>query len=68
MTKKFKIKGMHCTSCVLDIDGTLEDLPGVEKAATSYAREETEISFDEKQISLPKIASELKKLGYQLEI
>lgn len=33
------IEGMHCTSCAMTIDEELEDLPGVKRAKTSYARE-----------------------------
>ena len=44
--KKLKIEGMHCTSCAMNIDFDLEDLDGIKKAKTSYAKSETEIEFD----------------------
>lgn len=61
----FKIAGMHCTSCALDIDGTLEDTAGVVSANTNYARSQTEVQFDEDKIQHKKITDILKNLGYE---
>ena len=44
--KKFKITDMHCSSCVLTIDMALEDLEGVKKSQTSYAKGEVEVELD----------------------
>ncbi len=40
MNKKviFKIQGMHCTSCAMNIDGELEDTEGIKEAKTNYAK------------------------------
>jgi copper chaperone CopZ len=62
--KKFKIIGMHCTSCALIIDGDLEDLDGVISSATSYARQETIIEFDELKVDHEKIIEIIKRNGY----
>lgn len=62
--KKFKIDGMHCTSCAMTIDFDLEDLEGVLKANTSYAKQFTEIEFDETVITDGKIIEVIKKTGY----
>lgn len=62
--KKFKITGMHCTSCAMNIDGELEDLTGVKEANTSYAKAETEVSYDPDKVSLKDIESAVKKAGY----
>lgn len=62
--KKFKITGMHCTSCAMTIDMDLEDLPGVAKAHTSYAKGETEVEFDPDKIVDQKILETIKKSGY----
>ncbi len=63
--KKFKIEGMHCTSCAITIDMDLEDLDGVEKVQTSYAKAETEVVFDEGKVSEEKIIETITKLGYK---
>ncbi|OGH12721.1 MAG: hypothetical protein A2776_03495 [Candidatus Levybacteria bacterium RIFCSPHIGHO2_01_FULL_40_10] len=62
--KKLKIEGMHCTSCAMNIDFGLEDL-GVKSAKTSYARQETEVEFDEKKIKQQNIIDQIKKTGYK---
>lgn len=61
---KLKIKGMHCVSCCLNIDGELEDTEGVKKSVTSYAREQTEVEFDEEKIAPDKLKNIIKKVGY----
>lgn len=37
----FRIEGMHCASCALLIDDTLEDLPGVASTQTSMKQRRT---------------------------
>ncbi|MEK7518045.1 MAG: heavy metal-associated domain-containing protein [Patescibacteria group bacterium] len=66
--KKFKIDGMHCTSCCLNIDFDLEDLNGVSSAKTSYTRQECEVEFDEKKIRITDIITQIKNTGYQAKI
>jgi len=61
---KLKIEGMHCTSCATNIDFDLEDL-GVKNAKTSYAKQETEVEFDEEKIKPQKIIEQIKKTGYK---
>ena len=62
--KKYKITGMHCTSCALTIDMGLEDVPGVESARTSYAKSEVEVEFDSNKIPDNSIIETIKKSGY----
>lgn len=61
-----KISGMHCVACSLNIDGELEDLPGVKSAKTSYAKSETVVEFNSKQITPAKIMATIKKTGYEV--
>lgn len=63
-----KISGMHCTSCSMNIDFDLEDLEGVKASKTSYARQITEIEFEEKLIKEEVLIEAVKKTGYQAEI
>lgn len=68
MTKKVKLKitGMHCNSCSLLIDGDLEDLDGVKCSNTNYAKQETEIEFDEDKLDEHTIVKTIKKTGYNV--
>ena len=59
----FTIDGMHCTSCSMNIDGELEDTPGVISANTSYAKAQTVVEYDPEKVS----KSELKKVIEGLE-
>lgn len=62
---KLKIEGMHCASCCLNIDFDLEELDGVKKVQTSYAKQETVVEFDEEKITHQKIINQIKKTGYK---
>lgn len=62
---KIKISGMHCTACAMSIDMDLEDLPGVKNSNTSYAKQVTEVEFDEEKIKEEKILEVIKKLGFE---
>lgn len=62
--KKLEINGMHCSSCAINIDFDLEDLEGVKSANTNYAKQESEVEFDEEKIELMAILEQIKKTGY----
>ena len=62
--KKFLISGMHCTSCAMNIDGEIEDTGKVKDVCTSYAKQQTEVEFDPKQISPVEIIQAIKRAGY----
>lgn len=66
-TKKLKLKisGMHCSSCAMNIDFELEDLDGVSFSKTSYAKQVTEMEFDQKKIREESIIKTIEKTGYQ---
>ena len=66
--KKFKIDGMHCTSCAMSIDMDLEDLDGVKQARTSYAKEELEIEYEEGKLDVAKIVLSISKTGYRAQV
>ena len=58
------IEGMHCVSCALAIDLTLEDLPGVREARTHFARMTTAVRFDPREVALPAIVAAVAATGY----
>jgi len=63
-----KIDGMHCSSCAMSIDFDLEDLKGVKSAKTSYAKQTTEVEFEEDKISESELKEQVKKTGYSAQI
>lgn len=58
------IEGINCPSCVIDIDGQLEDLEGVKEARTSYHKQQTEVIYDESLLSTQKLTSIVQQAGY----
>jgi copper chaperone CopZ len=58
------VTGMHCASCGLLIDETLEELPGVVSSSTDLRRETTTVEYDPAQTTLTTIAAEIVGLGY----
>lgn len=63
-TLKLKISGMHCGSCAMNIDNSLEDIPGVISAKTNYAKGETEIVFQPGQSVAAPAKKAIEALGY----
>lgn len=63
-----KIDGMHCTSCSMNIDGELEDLPGVISATTSYANSQTKVEYDPKKVGIKIITQVIEELGYRATV
>lgn len=65
---KLNIKGMHCSSCAMTIDGDLEDyITGVKSSSTNYAKQECVVEFEE-EVKLEQIVDQIKKTGYQAEV
>lgn len=64
--KKIRIDGMHCTSCAMTIDFDLEDLEGVKSSKTNYAKQESEVEFDEEKVQLQQIFETIEKTGYKV--
>ncbi len=65
MKKKFQIKGMHCVSCAMTVDGAVEDLAGVKSASTNYARQFSEVEYDEKKVTDVQIIAVIEAAGYK---
>ncbi|PWU23005.1 heavy metal transporter [Candidatus Cerribacteria bacterium 'Amazon FNV 2010 28 9'] len=60
----FRISGMHCVSCAMNIDGQLEETKGVYQATTNYAKSITRIRFDSAIIKIETIQKIIESLGY----
>jgi copper chaperone CopZ len=66
--RTFQIEGMHCTSCAMNIDFDLEDIEGIKSAKTNYAKQVSEVEFDEDKITVDEILSSVKKTGYTAQL
>lgn len=65
-TVTLKLSGLHCSSCSLNIDSELEDLPGIISASTSYAKQESVITYDPALTGPAHFSHIIKKLGYEV--
>lgn len=66
--RKLKIEGMHCSSCAMNIDFDLEDVDGIKSAKTSYAKQVSEVEFDDEKVKVDKILETIKNTGYSAKI
>lgn len=66
--RKLKIEGMHCSSCAMSIDMDLEDLEGIKEARTSYAKQESEVEFDQDKVDIQKVIAVIEKTGYKAQL
>ena len=55
---------MHCVGCAMTVDGAIEDLPGVKSASTNYARQTSDVEYDEKKVTEAQIITAVKQAGY----
>lgn len=65
--KIFRIRDMHCSSCVMKIEGIEDDLPGINLISGSYQKQQLVVDFDEHLVSEEMIITSIEKLGYHVE-
>lgn len=64
-TETVKLSGLHCTSCAINIDMTLEELSGV-SSKTNYQKQESKITYDPSKTNLESIKKSITDLGYKI--
>jgi copper chaperone CopZ len=58
------IEGMHCGSCGLLIDDTIEDLPGVSRAQTRLREATTTVEVDPQLCDPQQLVAAVAEAGY----
>lgn len=67
MTKEiFKITGMHCASCAMNIELAAMKMPGVKSSQVNFATETILVEYDEKITSKKDFRETIENLGYKL--
>lgn len=61
------IEGMHCPSCAISIDGALEEMEGVVKAETNYAKGVVRVVFDPKRVRTEELQKAILQVGYKVK-
>ncbi len=64
MKQVFRVPDMHCSACVMRLEGLEDDLPGVNRVRASYQRCQMEVEYDERAITPAQIVAAIQKLGY----
>jgi copper chaperone CopZ len=63
--KKYRVDGMHCSNCAMNIECIEDDLPGVKQVSASYQKGQMVVEFDEAVVSEGQILAAVKQRGYQ---
>ncbi len=64
VTRTFVVEGMHCASCGMLIDETLEDLDGVRSAATSVRTGRASVTLDPARCTPADVVAAIGEAGY----
>jgi copper ion binding protein len=64
--KTFRVEGMHCSNCAMNIEGIEDDLPGIKQVSASYQKARVVVEFDEAKVSEAQILAAVEKRGYQV--
>ena len=63
--KTYRVEGMHCSNCAMNIESLEDDLPGIKQVSASYQKGQMVVEFDEAKVSEAQILAALEKRGYQ---
>ncbi len=61
-----EIDGMHCASCVSNVQTFLEDLDGVEEASVNLAVEQARVTYDPEHVGHEDLVDAVKRSGYEV--
>ncbi|PID15894.1 copper resistance protein CopZ [Sporosarcina sp. P34] len=66
-TTTLNVKGMTCNHCVQAVEGTLTELPGVERALVDLKANSVAVQFDESVVTIEKMTVAIEDQGYDVE-
>ncbi len=65
MIKKiFRVPSIHCTACVMRLEGIEDELVGITRITASYRTQQMEVEYNEWQVSEAQIIAVVKQHGY----
>lgn len=67
MFQKLIVQGMSCQHCKKNIEGTLQELPGMNKVTAYHDQGFVEVDFNDEVLSLEKIINEIEDLGFEVK-
>jgi copper chaperone len=66
-TAHLKTTGMHCASCSMLVDLTLDDLEGVKSSKTDHVSGDTVVDYDPDAVSVDSMIEAIRGAGYEAE-
>jgi copper chaperone CopZ len=60
----FRVTDMHCSNCVMRIEGLEDDLTGVQRVRASYKKQQVEVEYDDGKVSPDQIVAAIQQMGY----
>ncbi len=57
---------MHCSSCVMLLEGLEDDLAGVQRVEATYQRQRMDVEFDETKVTVEQIVAAALQEGYEV--
>lgn len=67
-TVRLATTGLHCRSCSMMVDMTVDELDGVSAVSTDHATGETVVTFDAEKISIDSIIDAIRGAGYDAAV
>lgn len=64
--KDIKVDGMHCNSCVLAVQNSLEDVEGIMKANADLDSGIVKLELDSDNVSSEDINEAIKEVGFKV--
>jgi len=62
--ERFKVSGMACVNCALNIEKKLKKTPGIQIATVNFANETVTVDYDPQVTNLQEIFSQVRDAGY----
>ncbi len=63
---EFRVSGMSCASCVVNIERVLGQIAGVDRVEVSFGTERATVDFDPKQVTPAQLQAAVADAGYKL--
>ncbi len=63
---EFRVSGMSCASCVVNIESVLAELPGVDRVDVSFGTERATVEYDPTRITPAQLQAAVADAGYRL--
>lgn len=64
-TQLFSVPSMHCTSCVMLLEGLEDEIKGITCVEADYKKQQMKVEYDEAKITIEEIVEATKKEGYE---